>query len=412
MNHVHDELDWLYDNHARLTGIRHTFHRRPETAFEEVWTSAALAERLRAIGCTISRPLGGTGFIATLAGGPGPAVALRTDMDALPQIEETGLDFASEAPGRMHACGHDGHMTLLIATAELLARGTHLPGPVHFICQPAEEVGRGAQAMLDDGFSDLVRPALVFGYHNWPELPVGVVSARPGAMMAAYLQVTLVIDGKGGHAALPALSDDMYGALAAAITRMNARVRGEITGAPTAFAFTRNVCGLAGNIIPNHLEVSASFRYVDPAHSDQIAQIAEEVAASIAVDFGVTARMETTSIFDHADNDAGATALVETVVGAADRGLVWIGAERPSMVSEDFAAFLAVVPGCYFWIGAGMQAGALHNSRFNFNDALLLNAPQLIADVLRTASARVAEALSSCWPGARCVRNWDEIQRR
>ncbi|RWR07337.1 M20 metallopeptidase family protein [Paenirhodobacter populi] len=390
MNHVQDELDWLAANHDRFCEIRHTFHRHPEIAFEENWTSARLAEHLAALGCGISRKIGGTGFIATLPGGDGPGIGLRTDMDALPQIEETGLPFASENPGRMHACGHDGHMTLLIATASLLARGTPLPGPVHFICQPAEEVGRGALAMLDDGLFEVCRPARIFGYHNWPELPVGTVSARPGAIMAAYFNVGFTIDGKGGHAALPELSDDMYGAMAALITRMNERTRAELTGAPTAFAFTQNVGGLAPNIIPNHLEVSASFRFVDPAHGQQIETIATETAAEISARFGVTAKPVLRRIFDLTDNDPAATALVADVARAAERGLTWQDAPRPSMISEDFAAFIAAVPGCYFWIGAGLEAGALHNSRFNFNDRLLLNAPQLLADVLRKASAEVA----------------------
>lgn len=387
MSHIQSELDWLRGEHGRLATIRRDFHRDPEIAFDEYRTSARLAGHLAGLGCRISRTIGGTGFVATLPGGNAPGVGLRTDMDALPQTEETGLPYASATGGRMHACGHDGHMTLLIATAELLARGPDLPGPVHFICQPAEEVGRGAEAMLADGLLDECDPRRVFGYHNWPGLPVGTVSARPGVIMAAYLGVAFVIDGKGGHAALPDLSDDMYGAMAALITLMNARVRAELTGAPTAFAFTRNIGGLAANIIPNHLEVSASFRFVDPAHGQQIAVIADGVAAEIAARFGVAVVAELTPVFALTDNDADATALVAQVAAQPGRGLVWQDAPGPSMVSEDFGAIMTAVPGCYFWIGAGMGAGALHNSRFDFNDALLLNAPQLLADLLRAASA-------------------------
>lgn len=390
MRGIAEELGWLADNHARLCQIRRAFHRQPEVAFEEEWTSAELAGHLRALGCQISERFGKTGFVATLKGGAGPAVALRTDMDALPQNEETGLPYASQIPGRMHACGHDGHMTMLIAVASLLARGAPLEGDVHFICQPAEEVGKGAPAMLADGLLEAIQPSRIFGYHNWPELPQGVVSARPGAIMAAYLKVGFEIDGKGGHAALPHLSDDMYGAMASLITQMNEAVRRQITGAPQAFAFTQNIGGLAANIIPSHLEVSASFRYIDLAHGEQMRGLAAEIGQQVAAAFGVTVTPCFTPIFEATVNDGLTTALVAEVVNTAGaaRALHWQQAAAASMVSEDFGAMITTTPGCYFWLGAGMERGGLHNSRFDFNEALLLNAPQMIADVLREASQR------------------------
>ncbi len=379
------ELRWLSDNHDRFCEIRRAFHRHPEIGFEERQTSATLAGLLAALGCSISRPIGSTGFVATLAGGSARAVALRTDMDALPQHEETGLPYASARPGRMHACGHDGHMTLLLATAELLSRGATLPGPVHFICQPAEEIGQGADAMIADGLFDLIDPALTFGFHNWPELPPGTIAARPGPIMAAYRKIGFDLRGRGGHAALPALSDDMYGALAALITRMNARMRAELP--ETAFAFTQNLGGSAANIIPGHLGVSASFRYLTPAEGELAARIAHGLAAEIATEFGINVAAELTRIFNLTANDPAAVALVAEVVGAeaARRGLVWQDALRPSMVAEDFGSMIEHRPGCYFWIGAGMAAGALHNNRFDFNESLLLTAPQLLADVIRRA---------------------------
>ena len=380
---VQDELGWLAAEHGRLCAIRRAFHAHPEIGFEEDWTSQQLAGHLAALGCTISRKIGGTGFVATLPGGPGRAVALRTDMDALPQNEQSGLPYASKTAGRMHACGHDGHMTLLLATAQLLARGGPLPGPVHFICQPAEEIGRGADAMIADGLFDLIDPALTFGFHNWPELPVGTVSTRPGAIMAAYRKIAFTLDGKGGHAALPALSDDMYGALAALITRMNARMRAELPG--TAFAFTQNTGGSAANIIPGHLGASASFRYVQPEQGQIAARIASEVAAEIAAAFGIRVLAEVTRVFNLTRNAPEAVDLVAGVTEGADRGLVWQPAPAASMVAEDFGSMIEDRPGCYFWIGAGMQAGTLHNDRFDFNEALLLTEPQLLADVLRRA---------------------------
>ena len=381
MVEIQDELGWLAAHHDRFCAIRREFHRRPEIAFEESWTSAELARRLAALGCKISRPIGGTGFIATLKGGPGRVAALRTDMDALPQDEQTGLPYSSANAGRMHACGHDGHMTLLLATAELLVRAGPLPGTVHFICQPAEEVGRGAVAMIRDGLFDEIAPDLTFGFHNWPELPVGTVAARPGAIMAAYRKIGFVLEGQGGHAALPALSDDMYGALAALITLMNTRMRAELPG--TAFAFTQNLGGGAANIIPARLGVSASFRYVAPEEEAAATRIAEEVAAEIALGFGITVRPEIVPVFGITRNDADAVGLVAATVAAGDRGLAWQDAERSSMVAEDFGAMIEDRPGCYFWIGAGMERGALHNSHFDFNEKLLLSAPQLLADVLR-----------------------------
>ncbi|TWI33958.1 M20 metallopeptidase family protein [Paracoccus sulfuroxidans] len=383
MAEVQDELGFLADAHDRFCAIRRKFHERPEIGFEEDWTSQELAGHLAALGCTISRKIGGTGFVATLPGGTGRAVALRTDMDALPQSEKSGLPYASTTAGRMHACGHDGHMTLLLATAELLSRSGSLPGPVHFICQPAEEIGCGADAMIADGLFDLIDPALTFGFHNWPELPVGTISARPGAIMAAYRKIAFTLDGKGGHAALPQLSDDMYGALAALITRMNARMRAELPG--TAFAFTQNIGGSAANIIPGHLGASASFRYVEPEHGEIAAGIASEVADEIAAAFGLRATAEVTRVFNLTRNAADAVELVASVTQAAERGLAWQDARAASMVAEDFGSMIEDRPGCYFWIGAGMQSGALHNDRFDFNEDLLLTAPQLLADVLRRA---------------------------
>ncbi len=386
MDHVAQELGWLAANHDRFRAIRHGFHQNPETGFEEDWTARTLAGHLAGLGCEISDRIGGTGFVATLKGGDGPAVALRTDMDALPQQERTGLPYESQNPGRMHACGHDGHMTLLLAVAELLARGAPLPGPVHFICQPAEELGEGADAMIADGLFSRIDPALTFGFHNWPELPLGVVSARPGAIMAAYRQIRFTLDGRGGHAALPALSDDMYGALAALITRMNARMRSELTGAQTAFAFTRNIGGSAANIIPGHLEITASFRHLDPAHGEAAARIAAGLAAQTGAEFGIAVGAEIRRIFNPTRNDPGATALVARVAAGADRGQIWQDAPAASMVAEDFGSMIETRPGCYLWVGAGMDSGALHNDRFDFNDRLLLTAPQLLADILRAAA--------------------------
>ena len=387
MSLAKDELAWLAQNHDRLCAIRRAFHQNPEIGFEEAETSASLAAQLEALGCTLSRRIGGTGFVATLPGGPGRAVALRTDMDALPQTEETGLAYASKNPGRMHACGHDGHMTTLLATAELLASGPALPGPVHFICQPAEEVGQGADRMIADGLFDEIDPALTFGFHNWPQLPVGTVSARAGAIMAAYRAISFSLTGRGGHAALPHLSDDMYGALAALITRMNARMRSELEG--TAFAFTRNLSGAAANIIPDRLGASASFRFISPEQGEKAGLIAEEVAAEIAAAFGIAVSAEVTRVFNLTRNDAAATALVAEAVQAFEGDLTWQEAPAPSMVAEDFGSMIEDRPGCYFWIGAGMERGALHNSRFDFNEALLLSAPQLLASLLRSALTRV-----------------------
>ncbi|MCB5410892.1 M20 metallopeptidase family protein [Pseudogemmobacter faecipullorum] len=387
MREAKDALAWLAQNHDRFCAIRRAFHQTPEIGFDEVATAKTLAAHLAALGCVISRPIGGTGFVATLHGGPGRAVALRTDMDALPQSEETGLAYASQNPGRMHACGHDGHMTLMLATAELLAAAGPLPGPVHFICQPAEELGQGADRMIADGLFDEIDPALTFGYHNWPQLPVGVVSARAGAIMAAYREIRFSLTGRGGHAALPQLSDDIYGALAALITRMNARMRTELAG--TAFAFTRNLSGTAANIIPDRLGASASFRFVSPEQGEQAGVIAEDVAREIAAGFGISVSAEVTRVFNLTRNDAAATALVAEVVGASAGDLIWQEAPSASMVAEDFGTMIEDRPGCYFWLGAGMERGSLHNSRFDFNEALLLTAPQLLADLLRKALERV-----------------------
>ena len=377
------DLDRLAERHHALVALRHDFHRHPEIAFEEVRTAERLSALLAGMGCRISRPIGGTGFVATLPGlSDAPGVALRTDMDALPQTETSGLAHASLSPGRMHACGHDGHMVLLLATCELLALGPALPGPVHFICQPAEETGRGAEAMIADGLFDLIDPVQIFGFHNWPGLPEGRMSSRAGPIMAAYRRVGYVVEGQGGHAAMPELASDMFGVVARLVDETAAAVR-SLTGAASAFAFTELSGSVAANIIPDRLDLSASFRFVDPAHAAAVEAILSRIARAAAAEFGVAVRPHSDRMFDMTVNDPAAVALASTA--AAGGPLVWEDAPAPAMVSEDFGTMIAERPGCYLWLGAGMDRGGLHNSRFDFNDRLLLTAPACLAALIRQA---------------------------
>lgn len=374
------DLAWLLAQHDRLVTLRREFHAHPEIAFEEEWTADRLSGLLSGLGCRISRRIGGTGFVATLPGGDGPAVALRTDMDALPQDEATGLAYASTRPGRMHACGHDGHMVLLLATAELLAGGPALPGPVHFICQPAEETGRGAEAMIADGLFDEIAPALAFGYHNWPGLPLGVVSGREGPIMAAYRKLGYHIEGRGGHAAMPQHCSPLYAAMARLILLTGERIAAELPA--TAFAFTQNHGSVAANIIPASLTLSGSFRFLVPDEGRLVQGILADCATRVAAEFGTRVTPFSERVFDVTANHGAAVDAVRRIEGP----LSWREAAAPSMVSEDFGSMIRDRRGCYVWLGAGEDRPALHTTSFDFHDALLLTAPAHLAAVLRSAS--------------------------
>jgi len=359
---------------AELAEWRQDLHRHPELGYNEHRTAAKVAERLGAFGFdAVETGIGGTGVLGVLHGRNGPggaAILLRADMDALPIMETTGADYASTNPGVMHACGHDGHTTMLLGAAKHLAATRNFDGTVYFCFQPAEEGGAGAKAMLDDGLLQRYRPRAVYGMHNWPGLPVGEFAVKDGPVLAATGMFTVTVTGKGGHGAEPHAARDPIVAAAHLVTGLQSIVARVVDPQqPAVLSVTAFNAGSTFNVIPGEAVLKGTIRAFDEgvkaliiAEMDRIcAQTAGAFAVAVEIDRGTVAYPPT--INDKAQADV-AEAVMREVFGdeAVHRG------HAPTMAGEDFAYFSRAVPGAYVFIGNGGSA-PLHNAGYDFNDA-------------------------------------------
>jgi len=284
-----------------LIDIRHDLHRHPELAYEETRTSEVVQRELAAAGVAFVGGLaGGTGVLAHIPGGDGSPLALRADMDALPIVEQTGLPYASETEGRMHACGHDGHTTILIGVARELAKASQagtLGRPVTLVFQPAEEGGAGAKRMLDDGCLDgsIIGPAVerIFGLHGWPALPLGVLASRSGPILACADGFEIRITGRGGHAAMPHLCVDPIAAAAAVIQSaqhiVSRRVDPIMGG---VLSITRIEGGTTHNIIPESVYLQGTTRFLDPEAGIALHEGFDKIVSGVAAAHGCTAEID------------------------------------------------------------------------------------------------------------------------
>ena len=364
-----------------LVAIRQDLHAHPETGFEEMRTSSIVAEKLRGWGLDVTMNVGRTGVIATLDGKrPGKrTIGLRADMDALNIHETTGLPYASTIPGKMHACGHDGHTSILLGTAQTLAEHRDFAGRVHFIFQPAEEGLGGALAMLEDGLMDRFPVDRLYGIHNWPGLPVGSFATATGAMMAAGDTWTITLTGTGGHGGAGAhLATDVTVAQAQLITALQTIVSRNVAALQPAVVSVGYLAGGAWdspNVIPSQLIIRGTARCFDERVRKLIEMRMRELANTIAGAYGCTAEVNYERIFSTLVNDAEATALAVGVASSlvGDAGVN--SAVTPVTGSEDFAYMLERRPGNYMLLGNGSreQGGAapVHTPNYNFNDAVL-----------------------------------------
>lgn len=367
-----------------LVAIRHRLHQMPETGYEERQTSAFVADLLEGWGLSVTRDIAATGLVATLdRGGDGRAIGLRADMDGLPIIEETGAVYASRTPGMMHACGHDGHTTMLIGAAFRLLHDDDFKGKVHFIFQPAEETAGGAARMIEEGLFERFPCNAVFALHNYPGLVAGRFSARPGAMMAAIDAATLTVRGSGGHSARPEDTVDPVVAASSIVmalqTAVSRNVPPQEAGVITIGAFH---AGSACNVIPDEAVLEVSLRATDPTIRDRLCRRFEEIARAQATSFGAEAIIEwqvgyPVTMNDPASVDLAASVIVDTFGADAFEPL-----DRPMMGSEDFAFMLEKVKGAYLFLGNGNSAG-LHSSRYDFDDALLERGPAFLHALAR-----------------------------
>jgi len=368
-------LDRIRKRQPALTEWRHHIHAHPELAYEEKATSDFVAEKLAGFGLEVHRGLGVTGVVGTLrAGTSDRAIGLRADMDALPIQELNEFEHRSRNEGRMHACGHDGHTTMLLGAAEYLATDPDFDGIVHFIFQPAEEGRAGAKAMIDDGLFELFPMETVYGMHNWPGLPVGEFAVRVGPQMAASDKFEIIVRGRGGHAAMPHQTIDPVVTAAHIITALQSLASRNTEPTDSVVVSVTVVRGgETFNVIPDEVVLKGTARTLTPESRDRVERDIARVAAGVAEAFGAAAETAyhrtyppTVNTPDEAEIAARAAAAV-VGSGKVHRDL------PPTMGGEDFAFMLEEKPGCYLWVGNGPGEGGcmLHNARYDFNDDAL-----------------------------------------
>ncbi|MDE2456128.1 MAG: amidohydrolase [Burkholderiales bacterium] len=365
----------LHDNREEAIAWRRQIHANPELGYEEFATSDLVAERLHAWGYEVHRGLAGTGVVGTLKAGQGPRrIGLRADMDALPIQEHTGLPYASGNPGKMHACGHDGHTAMLLAAAKQLAQTRSFDGTLNLIFQPAEEGLAGARRMLEDGLLERFPCNAVFAMHNMPGYPAGKLGFRAGAFMASADVVTVRVIGRGGHGAVPHKTVDPIVVCAAIVLALQTVVSRNVAPQDMAIITVGALhAGQASNVIPDEAHMSISVRALRAEVRDDLEQRIRQLIESQAAVYGARAEVHYESPYPVLVNDVAMTDFARGV--AVD----WLGEAslipdlEPLTGSEDFAWILRRCPGCYLIIGNGDGEGGcmVHNPGYDFNDDIL-----------------------------------------
>ncbi|MDP7029093.1 MAG: amidohydrolase [Phycisphaerales bacterium] len=363
-----------------LVDIRHDLHQHPELGYEEHRTSEVVQRELAEAGVAFKSGLaGGTGVLAHVPGGDAPPLALRADMDALPIQEQTGLPYASATEGRMHACGHDGHTTILIGVARELAERSKtgsLPGDVTLIFQPAEEGGAGGKRMVEEGCLDgsVLGPPVtrIFGLHGWPSLPLGTLASRPGPILACADGFEARITGKGGHAAMPHLCVDPVAAAAAVIQSAQHVVsRGVDPVQGGVLSITRIEGGTTHNIIPNSVFLQGTTRFLEEEAGVVLHERFDRVLHEVAAAHGCEASIDWKDGYPVTRNDADAFREWDDAVSARF-GRESVQTMAPVMGGEDFSYYGQAIPACFFTIGLLPEGQdfmpSLHHPNFDFND--------------------------------------------
>jgi amidohydrolase len=357
---------------------RHHLHAHPETAFEETATAAFVADKLRGFGLEVHEGLAGTGVVAALrAGGDGGeerAIGLRADLDALHIHEATGLPHASRTPGKMHACGHDGHTAMLLGAAKALARKKSVAGTVYFIFQPAEENEGGGRVMVEQGLFRQFPMRAVYGMHNWPQKPLGRIATRVGPLMGAYDIFEVVVTGKGAHAAMAYTGKDPMLFAAHAISALQTIVSRNLNPQDAGVVSVTQVHGGdTWNVIPEEVVLRGTVRTFRREVQDLIEERIRGIVAGLAATFEMkaTVRYERRypALVNSEAETGDAVAAAATVVGADNVETDPV----PNMGSEDFSFLLNAKRGCYVWLGAGRGPDTpnVHNPRYDFDDAAL-----------------------------------------
>ncbi|AVT77819.1 amidohydrolase [Rhodopseudomonas palustris] len=371
-------INRVADLQPDIAAWRRTLHQQPELMYDVEGTAAFVAERLREFGCDqVVTGLGRTGVVGVIRGarpagtGDLKAIGLRADMDALPIVEATGLPYASKVPGKMHACGHDGHTAMLLGAARYLAETRNFAGDAVMIFQPAEEGGAGAAAMIDDGLMERFGIDQVYGMHNGPGIPVGAFAISPGPVMAATDAIDIRIEGHGGHAARPHLCVDPVLAGAQLITALQGIVSRNVDPFEAAvLSMCEFHAGNARNVIPQYAELKGTVRTMTAEVRDMVEQRVRDVVAGVAQVTGT--RIELTYergypvLVNHMAETDVAIQVARDIAGESN-----VVPLPPLMGAEDFAYMLEKRPGAFVFIGNGDSAG-LHHPAYDFNDEAIV----------------------------------------
>jgi amidohydrolase len=364
---------------ARAIDLRHTLHQMPELAFQEALTSQTVARELARLGIPHQTGLaGGTGIVAHIQGKAAPSprcVALRADLDALPITEATGLPYASQRQGVMHACGHDGHTAILLGTAAILQSHTpHFAGTVKLLFQPAEEGGCGADRMVKEGVLQHPNAEIIFGLHGWPHLKVGTVASRPGALLASVDGFTIKLRGRGGHAAAPHDAVDPIVCAAAVVQALQSVVSRETEPTdPCVLTVSQISGGTAFNVIPESVEIQGTIRALSNVRRAAALESLERITRGIAAAHQCVANLDYFGATPVTTNTPEAVAFLRNMARQVLGEAAYVEADKPSMWGEDFAFYLEHVPGCFFLLGVQpLDCDAypmLHHPRYDFTDA-------------------------------------------
>jgi hippurate hydrolase len=387
-------INRVADMHGEITAWRRDIHAHPELLYDVHRTAATVAEKLKAFGCDeVATGLGRTGVVGVIHGsrprpaGRNPVIGLRADMDALPIEEATNVPYISTNPGKMHACGHDGHTAMLLGAAKYLTETRNFAGTAVVIFQPAEEGGAGAKAMINDGLLERFGIEEVYGMHNYPGLPVGQFSIKPGAVMASADQVIIDIEGKGGHAARPQYTVDTVLVGAQIINQIQSIVSRNVDPLQAAvITITMFHAGTTDNVIPQTAQLRGTARSLTPEVRDLLEQRLREVVEATAQAYGAKAKLTYTRGYPVTRNHDRQTAFAASVAAQV------AGEERvdanmaPVMGAEDFSFMLEARPGAFIFVGNGPSAG-LHHPAYDFNDEVIPSGTSYWVRLVETALA-------------------------
>ena len=361
--------------HAEMIKWRHLIHTHPETAFEEKQTSNFVADKLREFGIEVHQGIAKTGVVGTINNGEGDSIGLRADMDALNMEEQSGVEYASVVPGKMHACGHDGHTAMLLGAAKYLSQNKVFRGTVQLIFQPAEEMAGGGRVMVEEGLFEKFPVKQVFGMHNWPNMPAGKMCVRSGPSMASAASFEISVFGKSSHAAAPHQGIDAIvvgSEIISSLQTISSRITNPVQG--VVVSVTQFNAGNALNVMPDEAVLKGTARSFSDDTSTTMEPLIRRIVENVARAHGATTKLKYEHLYpvlvNSQEESELANLVAKEIVGKENIDPEYL----PSMASEDFSYMLLAKPGCFVFIGngTGENGGCMvHNPHYDFNDEIL-----------------------------------------